>query len=59
MEEAKTPPSIIYSNNTFINCSNLLEYLHNIPPPRPANPNADQTPIQNVKNLNSDAIKSN
>ena len=36
----------------------MLEPLPNIPPPEPANPNAGQTPIQNVKNSYSDAIKS-
>ena len=62
VEEEKTLPTTIYSNNAFIKSSNFLEPLPNIPPPKPANPtrsNADQPLMQNVKNSHPDAIMPN
>ena len=62
VEQAKTLPRTIYSNNILLNSSDLLEPLPNIPLSKPANPtrsNTDQPLIKNVKYLYSDAIMLN
>ena len=62
LEQAKTLPWTIYSNNTLLKSSDLLEPLPNLPLSKPANPtrsNTDQALIKNFKYLYSDAIMSN
>ena len=59
VEIVKTPLRTIYSNNTSIESSNLLEALPNIPPFKPSNStrsNADQPVKQKIRNSYSDAV---
>ena len=62
VEIVKTPLRTIYSNNTSIESSNLLEALPNIPPFKPSNStrsNADQPVKQKIRNSYSDAVTPN
>ena len=50
--EKKKPPRTFYSNNIFINSSNLLEILLNIPPPKPVSLNrykSDEALLKRIK----------